>query len=106
MSKDTDRPRMSAAEFVMAIDRLHLSVREVARLFRVNPRTARRWADGEEDIPPAIAGCLRLGEALIALKRLWYEKHGVNLVVTGANIVLHKTFDRAYLDPHVEKDEP
>jgi DNA-binding transcriptional regulator YiaG len=40
--------------------RLGLSQQAFARLFRANPRTARRWVSGDSEIPRAVAIALEL----------------------------------------------
>ena len=51
---------MTPTQFREAIARLGLSQVGAASLFKVNDRTARRWASGEQDIPAAVALALRL----------------------------------------------
>lgn len=51
---------MTANQFRTAIDRLGLSQLGAARLFGSDPRTARRWALGERDVPECVAIVLRL----------------------------------------------
>jgi hypothetical protein len=51
---------MTAKQFQAAIDRLGLSQVAAARLFGSDPRTARRWALGERDVPECVAIVLRL----------------------------------------------
>ncbi len=51
---------MTAKQFQAAIDRLGLSQVGAARLFKADPRTARRWALGERDVPECVVIVLRL----------------------------------------------
>lgn len=51
---------MTANQFRAALDKLQLSQVGAARLFGADPRTGRRWANGERGIPAAIAILLRL----------------------------------------------
>lgn len=51
---------MTANQFRAAIDRLNLSQVGAARLIGADPRTARRWALGEREIPECVAILLRL----------------------------------------------
>ena len=51
---------MTANQFRTALDRLHLSQLEAARLFKSNDRTVRRWAIGERGVPPTVAILLKL----------------------------------------------
>jgi hypothetical protein len=51
---------MTANQFRATLDRLGLSQVGAARLFGADPRTARRWALGERDIPETVAVLLRL----------------------------------------------
>jgi hypothetical protein len=51
---------MTAKQFQAAIDRLDLSQVRAAKLFGADPRTARRWALGERDVPECVAIVLRL----------------------------------------------
>lgn len=51
---------MTAKQFRTALDRLKLSQLGAARLIGADPRTARRWALGERDIPQCVAILLRL----------------------------------------------
>jgi DNA-binding transcriptional regulator YiaG len=46
---------MSTAQFRAAVKRLRLSQAALARLLKVNVRTARRWASGESTVPEPIA---------------------------------------------------
>lgn len=52
-----------------ALDSLGLSQVGAATLFGVNPRTSRRWALGEQDIPKAVEIALRL-MLIVGAKRL------------------------------------
>jgi hypothetical protein len=51
---------MTHLEYREAIERLGLSQVGAARLFHVDPRTSRRWALGELDIPRAVEIALYL----------------------------------------------
>jgi hypothetical protein len=51
---------MTAKQFQAAIDRLGLSQVRAAKLFGSDPRTARRWALGEREVPACVAIVLRL----------------------------------------------
>lgn len=51
---------MSPEQFRLALDRLRLSQGAAARLFGTHPRTAQRWASGDQDIPAAVAIALQL----------------------------------------------
>ena len=51
---------MTPKQFQAAIDRLGLSQVRAAKLFGADPRTARRWALGERDVPECVAIVLRL----------------------------------------------
>lgn len=51
---------MTANQFRAAIKRLDLSQVGAARLVGADPRTARRWALGEREIPECVAILLRL----------------------------------------------
>jgi hypothetical protein len=51
---------MTSNQFRSAIRRLDLSQVGAARLFRADPRTARRWALGERSIPPAVEILIKL----------------------------------------------
>ena len=51
---------MTAKQFQAAIDRLGMSQVGAARLVGADPRTARRWALGERDVPECVAILLRL----------------------------------------------
>lgn len=51
---------MTADAYRDAINRLGLSQIESARIFRVNERTARRWALGEQPVPRAVEIALTL----------------------------------------------
>jgi hypothetical protein len=51
---------MTANQFRAALDRLKLSQLGAARLVGADPRTARRWALGERNIPGCVAILLRL----------------------------------------------
>jgi DNA-binding transcriptional regulator YiaG len=42
---------MTPAEFRAALDRIGLTQAGAARLLGVDPRTARKWACGERDLP-------------------------------------------------------
>ncbi len=57
---------MTPDELRAALARLGLSQQALARHWGVNPRTVRRWALGEQDIPPwvpfALAGTLPSGK--------------------------------------------
>lgn len=49
---------MDSTEFRRLIARANLTIRGAARFFRSNPRRARDWADGVEDIPRAVQAAL------------------------------------------------
>lgn len=51
---------MTPNQFRAALDRLKLSQLGAARLVGSDPRTARRWALGERDVPECVAILLRL----------------------------------------------
>lgn len=51
---------MTPTQFRTAISRLDLSQVGAARLVGADPRTARRWALGERQIPECVAILLRL----------------------------------------------
>lgn len=53
-------PAMQAAELHTILGRLGLSQVGAAELFRVNVRTVRRWMDGEQPVPFAVAALLSL----------------------------------------------
>lgn len=57
--KPTDS-HMTPNQFRAAIDRLDLSQVAAAKLVGADPRTARRWALGERDVPECVAILLRL----------------------------------------------
>jgi hypothetical protein len=46
---------VTATKFRATLSRLKLSQRGVARLFKVNERTSRRWALGERPVPQDVA---------------------------------------------------
>jgi hypothetical protein len=51
---------MTPNQFRTALDRLSLSQAGAAALVGADPRTGRRWALGESDIPECVAILLRL----------------------------------------------
>lgn len=51
---------MTAKQYQAALDRLGLSQLGAARLIGVGPRTSRRWAAGDAEIPESAAILLRL----------------------------------------------
>lgn len=51
---------MTKGEFTSLLRALELSQMGASRLFRVGPRTVRRWAAGEAPIPTPVAILLRL----------------------------------------------
>ena len=51
---------MTPSEYRAALAALGLSQVGAAKLFKVNERTSRRWALGEQEIPEAVAIALRL----------------------------------------------
>ena len=51
---------MTPDDYKEALRRLDLSQAGAARLFRVNDRTSRRWASGEQEVPKAVEIALRL----------------------------------------------
>jgi DNA-binding transcriptional regulator YiaG len=55
---------VTANQFRAMLKRLKLSQRGAARLFKVDERTARRWALGERNVPEAVAR--KLGELVEA----------------------------------------
>ena len=56
---------MTHTEFRDTLSALGLNKTRAARLLGVNERTPRRWAKGEQDIPPPVVRFLQL---MIALK--------------------------------------
>jgi DNA-binding transcriptional regulator YiaG len=50
---------MTATQFRVALKRLKLSQRGAARLFKVDERTARRWALNERKVPDDVATKLK-----------------------------------------------
>ncbi len=50
---------MTSDEYREAIESLGLSQVGAARLLGVNDRTSRRWASGEQDVPPPAQRFLR-----------------------------------------------
>jgi len=65
---------MTKDEYRAALAKLDLRQEEVGRLLNVGPRTARRWASGEVDIPGPVAMHIRLWlerpEVLDVVRRL------------------------------------
>ena len=55
----TKEKRMTAKQFRSLIAKLEMPQRGVARLFKVNERTARRWALGEISVPDDVADKLQ-----------------------------------------------
>lgn len=51
---------MTPKQFQAAIDRLGLSQVAAARLIGADPRTARKWAAGDNAVPECVAILLRL----------------------------------------------
>lgn len=51
---------MTAADLREALDRLGLTQRAFARIVGCNERTVRRWAHGQQGIPPWVPLLLRL----------------------------------------------
>lgn len=51
---------MTSRQFQAAIDRLGLSQVGAARLVGADPRTARKWAAGDNKVPECVAILLRL----------------------------------------------
>ena len=51
---------MTSDQFRSALDGLALSQLGAARMFGVDPRTVRRWALGEREVPSPVAILLRL----------------------------------------------
>ena len=51
---------MTANQFRTAIERLGLSQAKAAALVGADPRTGRRWALGERNVPECVAILLRL----------------------------------------------
>jgi hypothetical protein len=51
---------MTPSDLRAALATLRLPVTGAARLFKVNERTARRWASGEQDVPRAVSIALEL----------------------------------------------
>lgn len=69
---------MSRDEYRDALAALGLAQEEVGRLLGVGPRTARRWASGEIDVPGPVEMHLRLWrdrpELLEVIRRLARER--------------------------------
>jgi hypothetical protein len=61
---------MTAEEYRAVIDELGLSQVKAARLLGFHERTSRRWALGEQEVPPPAAVALRLLRALAEIERL------------------------------------
>ena len=59
---------MTPAEFCRRIAALGYSQRSFAAYVGANERTGRRWALGEQDIPPWVSAMLDLMEANTALQ--------------------------------------
>jgi hypothetical protein len=72
------RPRMSAAELSVAIERLEWTPNECGRRIQMGKKRVFRWLKGEEEIPFVVGDYLRCLEALILLKRLWEARHGTD----------------------------
>lgn len=66
----TQASKLSPDAFKASLKRLGLSQRRFAFYTGVNERTARRWADGEQDIPRWVCVMLELLEQLHGLG-LW-----------------------------------
>jgi len=49
---------MNADQFCKAINALHLTLPEAAVLLDVHPRTTRRWANREREVPGPVASFL------------------------------------------------
>jgi hypothetical protein len=69
---------MSAAEFGFLLGAVELSQMGAARLFRVGPRSVRRWVAGEAPVPRPVAILLRLWVA----GRIGFAD--INAAATGA----------------------
>jgi hypothetical protein len=104
MTDQPPRPRMSAADFDTALRHLGMGVNDAARALDYDRRRVARWLSGDEDIPHVVSGYLKLALSLIALKRLWFERHGVNLVVTVARNTLVETLGSDYPELHAVED--
>lgn len=62
---------MTAKQFRVMLTKLQMSQRGVARLFRVNERTSRRWALGELKVPQDVAENLaKLAAGTITLEKI------------------------------------
>lgn len=62
---------MTSVEFRATLALAELSQLEAARMLGVAPRTVRRWALGEADIPPPVAKLLYLlGRGLVGKEQL------------------------------------
>lgn len=59
---------MTPDAYRASLDSLGLSQVGAARLFGVDPRTSRRWALGEQDIPKAVELALQLMQIVGAKK--------------------------------------
>lgn len=67
---------MTPNQFRAALDRIGLTQVGAAKLFGADPRTARRWALGEGDIPETVAILLRLAiKGKITLDDIERAKH-------------------------------
>lgn len=53
---------MTSSDFRDGLARLEMSLREFARYVGADERTVRRWAAGEQDIPPWVPVMLELME--------------------------------------------
>ncbi|WP_065091488.1 helix-turn-helix domain-containing protein [Rhizobium leucaenae] len=51
---------MNQYEYRAALEATGLNQSSAARLFGVDPRTSRRWASGELEVPRTVALCLRM----------------------------------------------
>lgn len=69
---------MTSEEYRRAIAALDLTQERAAELLGVNPRTSRKWANGERAIPPpACRFLLFLIEAQIPAERVMLLLHGL-----------------------------
>ena len=57
--------RMTASAFKAALHEIGYGVREFASFTGANPRTVRRWNDGELDIPPWVGVMIALMRAAL-----------------------------------------
>lgn len=71
---------MTREEYRAALEKLDLAQEEVGRLLDVGPRTARRWASGEIEVPGPVEMHIRLWmerpEVLEVVRRLAAKRRG------------------------------